>query len=77
MVQGADAVNVEFRGLCFCFGICGDQGVTEVEQPAFMQRVWEVTGLMPEPWHRHWGILIRFGAFPKTPRTFFGVPGGR
>ena len=49
---------------------CGDQCVTEAEQPAFMQGIWEVIGLLPDPQYRHLGICIRFGAFP-------GVLGGR
>ena len=42
----------------------------EAEQPAFMQGIWEVIDLLPDPQYRHLGIYIRFGAFP-------GVLGGR
>ena len=47
-----------------------DQCAIEAEQPAFMQGIWEVIGLLPDPQYRHLGISIRFGAFP-------GVLGGR
>ena len=47
-----------------------EQCVTEAEQPAFMQGILEVIGLLPDPQYRHLGICIRFGAFP-------GVLGGR
>ena len=47
-----------------CLCVCRDQCVIEAEQPAFMQGVWEVIGLLPDPQYRHLGICIRFGAFP-------------
>ena len=53
-----------------CLCVCRDQCVIEAEQPAFMQGVWEVSGLTSDPQYRHLGICIRFGAFP-------GVLGGR
>ena len=53
-----------------CLCVYGDQCVTEAGQPAFMQGIWEVIGLLPDPWYRHLGICIRSGAFP-------GVLGGR
>ena len=59
---------LDFGFTCLC--VCEDQCFIEAEQPAFMQGVWEVIGLLPDPQHRHLGIYIRFGAFP-------GVLGGR
>ncbi len=56
---------------------CGDQGVIQVKQPAILQKVWECIGLISELRYRHLGIFIRFGAFPKTPRTLLGDLGGR
>ena len=53
-----------------CLCVYGDLYVIEAEQPAFMQGIWEVIGLFPDPQYRHLGICIRFGAFP-------GVLGGR
>ena len=53
-----------------CLCVYGDQCVIEAEQPAFMQGVWEVIGLLPDPQYRHLGICIRFGVFP-------GALGGR
>ena len=53
-----------------CLCVYGDQCVIEAEQPAFMQGIWEVIDLLPDPQYRHLGIYIRFGAFP-------GVLGGR
>ena len=53
-----------------CLCVYGDHCVIEAEQPAFMQGIWEVIGLLPDPQYRHLGICIRFGAFP-------GVLGGR
>ena len=53
-----------------CLCVYGDHCVIEAEQPAFMQAIWEVIGLLPDPQYRHLGICIRFGAFP-------GVLGGR
>ena len=54
--------------ICLC--VYGDHCVIEAEQPAFMQGIWEVIDLLPDPQYRHLGICIRFGAFP-------GVLGGR
>ena len=42
--------------LCVCWDLC----VIEAQQPAFMQGVWEVIGLLPDPQCRHFGICIRF-----------------
>ena len=67
-MQGADEVSVGFGIHLSC--VCGDQFVIEAEQPAFMQGVWEVISLLPDPQYRHLGICIRFAAFP-------GVLGGR
>ena len=53
-----------------CLCVYGDLCVIEAEQPAFMQGIWEVIRLFPDPQFRHLGICIRFGAFP-------GVLGGR
>ena len=53
-----------------CLCVYEDQCVIEAEQPAFMQGVGEVIGLLPDPQYRHLCICIRFGAFP-------GVLGGR
>ena len=47
-----------------CLCVYEDQCVIEAEQPAFMQGIWEVIGLLPDPQYRHLGICIRFGAFP-------------
>ena len=47
-----------------------DQCVIEAEHSAFMQGVWQVSGLLPDPQYRHLGICIRFAAFP-------GALGGR
>ena len=59
---------LDFGFTCLC--VYGDQCVIEAEQPAFMQGIWEVIGLFPDPQYRHLGICIRFGAFS-------GVLGGR
>ena len=61
--------NILILGI-ICFCDCGGQRVIEAEQPAFMQGIWEVISLLPDPQYRHLGICIRFGAFP-------GVLGGR
>ena len=40
-----------------------------LSSPRLCKGVCEVSGLLPDPQYRHWGICIRFGAFP-------GVLGG-
>ena len=40
--------------ICLC--VCGDQCVIKAEQPAFMQGVWEVIGLTPDPQYDIWAF---------------------
>ena len=58
-----------------CLYVYGDHCVIEAEQPAFMQGVWKVIGLLPDPRYRHLGICIRFGAFPRSSWRPLGAAG--
>ena len=53
-----------------CLCVYGDQCVIEAEQPVFLQGIWELFSLLPDPQCGHLGICIRFGVFP-------GALGGR
>ena len=66
-----------FNLVSTCLRSCGDQGVIQAEQPAFMQGAQEVLDLIPNPQCRHSGIWIRSGAFPELCQKLPGALSGR
>ena len=52
-----------------CLCVYEDQCVIEAEQPAFMQGIREVIGLIPDPWCRHFGHLHPLRSVPRKLPT--------